>query len=109
MIRRPPRSTLFPYTTLFRSRRDVFVLSGAEDLVSVGGADPGAVRYRPRTEGLFALIEHHLDARNDYWRVSSKDGLVSLYGTPRPGDAPQDWLDPSVIRRPETADIFAWR
>src|SRR3712207_9053563 len=23
MIRRPPRSTLFPYTTLFRSRRDV--------------------------------------------------------------------------------------
>src|SRR3989454_4631225 len=24
MIRRPPRSTLFPYTTLFRSRRSVF-------------------------------------------------------------------------------------
>src|SRR3712207_8266108 len=23
MIRRPPRSTLFPYTTLFRSRREV--------------------------------------------------------------------------------------
>src|SRR5256885_11742075 len=25
MIRRPPRSTLFPYTTLFRSRADVFL------------------------------------------------------------------------------------
>src|SRR5687768_18331244 len=25
MIRRPPRSTLFPYTTLFRSRRAPFV------------------------------------------------------------------------------------
>src|SRR5256885_8498075 len=25
MIRRPPRSTLFPYTTLFRSFRDMFV------------------------------------------------------------------------------------
>src|SRR2546425_8564453 len=24
MIRRPPRSTLFPYTTLFRSRRPIF-------------------------------------------------------------------------------------
>src|SRR3712207_9517713 len=24
MIRRPPRSTLFPYTTLFRSKHDVF-------------------------------------------------------------------------------------
>src|SRR3712207_7493803 len=26
MIRRPPRSTLFPYTTLFRSRRNRFFL-----------------------------------------------------------------------------------
>src|SRR3712207_8931611 len=26
MIRRPPRSTLFPYTTLFRSKTDSFVL-----------------------------------------------------------------------------------
>src|SRR3712207_8674504 len=25
MIRRPPRSTLFPYTTLFRSRREIWV------------------------------------------------------------------------------------
>src|SRR2546425_7949039 len=25
MIRRPPRSTLFPYTTLFRSRERVFI------------------------------------------------------------------------------------
>src|SRR5258705_10206848 len=28
MIRRPPRSTLFPYTTLFRSGRDVANLAG---------------------------------------------------------------------------------
>src|SRR2546429_4607691 len=34
MIRRPPRSTLFPYTTLFRSRRRIgkrIVLERAED------------------------------------------------------------------------------
>src|SRR2546422_11775915 len=31
MIRRPPRSTLFPYTTLFRSRH-----TWPEDMVSVG-------------------------------------------------------------------------
>src|SRR3712207_7271409 len=30
MIRRPPRSTLFPYTTLFRSQKPVKVLSGGE-------------------------------------------------------------------------------
>src|SRR5262245_64269682 len=29
MIRRPPRSTLFPYTTLFRSRVDALVIFGA--------------------------------------------------------------------------------
>src|SRR3712207_8145111 len=28
MIRRPPRSTLFPYTTLFRSRVDRHLLAG---------------------------------------------------------------------------------
>src|SRR2546430_6675438 len=32
MIRRPPRSTLFPYTTLFRSRRDLAVLPSAVDM-----------------------------------------------------------------------------
>src|SRR3712207_7350578 len=38
MIRRPPRSTLFPYTTLFRSRhRQVFLaLVGALSLVPAG-------------------------------------------------------------------------
>src|SRR5258708_21636944 len=28
MIRRPPRSTLFPYTTLFRSRKRAFPIRG---------------------------------------------------------------------------------
>src|SRR3712207_8324508 len=38
MIRRPPRSTLFPYTTLFRSRGDVQqqVDLNADDLARVG-------------------------------------------------------------------------
>lgn len=40
-------------------RRDVFVLSGAEDLVPINGSYPGKVSYRPRTEGLFARINHH--------------------------------------------------
>src|SRR5256885_4111380 len=29
MIRRPPRSTLFPYTTLFRSENDLFTYAAA--------------------------------------------------------------------------------
>src|SRR3712207_9030993 len=37
MIRRPPRSTLFPYTTLFRSRDDVITTDqdGADILVAL--------------------------------------------------------------------------
>src|SRR3712207_7128883 len=38
MIRRPPRSTLFPYTTLFRSGRRRRRADGAD----VGPAGPGA-------------------------------------------------------------------
>src|SRR3712207_7594698 len=53
MIRRPPRSTLFPYTTLFRSRgrsaggeaEDAVVAVAAGAAVGVGRTEPqGAVR-----------------------------------------------------------------
>src|SRR2546430_7361393 len=40
MIRRPPRSTLFPYTTLFRSRGDV--RADGRDLGEVRARRPGA-------------------------------------------------------------------
>src|SRR2546430_10882894 len=35
MIRRPPRSTLFPYTTLFRSVAPVFLLTGVAATLGV--------------------------------------------------------------------------
>src|SRR2546422_7664272 len=43
MIRRPPRSTLFPYTTLFRSKQNVFddFIAAAEHLVHEGYTAPG--------------------------------------------------------------------
>src|SRR3712207_6900596 len=40
MIRRPPRSTLFPYTTLFRSHD---VLQDGENALLVPPDDPGAL------------------------------------------------------------------
>src|SRR3712207_7569858 len=44
MIRRPPRSTLFPYTTLFRSRRRIAGLRrGLGDSRQREGAHPHAV------------------------------------------------------------------
>ena len=41
--------------------KDVFILSGAEDLVPVEEPTPGVTRYQPRTEGLFARFDHHHD------------------------------------------------
>src|SRR3712207_7454324 len=50
MIRRPPRSTLFPYTTLFRSRgsHEVIRVRGVELRVR-GGVESGAVCVRHLT------------------------------------------------------------
>src|SRR5947208_15306928 len=39
MIRRPPRSTLFPYTTLFRSRSANPVLTSGQTLVAPPGPE----------------------------------------------------------------------
>src|SRR2546426_6195123 len=46
MIRRPPRSTLFPYTTLFRSRIDVD--SAARDGIAVAALNDLAFAYLKR-------------------------------------------------------------
>src|SRR6266446_5583238 len=87
---------------------DTFILSGAEDLVPVPGAPAGANRYRPRTEGLFARIERFRGGTDDCWKVCSKDGLISFYGTPG-----QAGNDPAVIADPadpaERTKVFAWK
>src|SRR3712207_7120277 len=51
MIRRPPRSTLFPYTTLFRSVR-----RGVDAGVAVGRDD--------RRHHRLALADHHVAERH---------------------------------------------
>src|SRR5687768_18474883 len=56
MIRRPPRSTLFPYTTLFRSRQEPTRLRGEAPIASVNTSKrcPKGKRmmdpYRSRSE-----------------------------------------------------------
>src|SRR2546422_5793801 len=49
MIRRPPRSTLFPYTTLFRSHQDpvdVGEVRGGAVALDVLGVHPDDVHFR---------------------------------------------------------------
>src|SRR2546430_11290259 len=68
MIRRPPRSTLFPYTTLFRSRRDRLEVFG-----QVGPPPPA----RPLPSAIVALALH--------WFVPAavENGLRRLAARPR--------------------------
>src|SRR2546427_2121395 len=56
MIRRPPRSTLFPYTTLFRSGRDdeLHLVQPSAALMGQLGGTPGIV---------LAHLEHQLLAQ----------------------------------------------
>src|SRR3712207_6953917 len=64
MIRRPPRSTLFPYTTLFRSRAVRFVGDAVGGEVVLRRADLQHVRT---LVGLLerALAAHHLALQRD--------------------------------------------
>src|SRR3712207_6986198 len=63
MIRRPPRSTLFPYTTLFRSRPDQEQAGqpgGEHDAVPPGGgeADVPAVAVHPPAGAQPGEVDH---------------------------------------------------
>jgi len=58
MIRRPPRSTLFPYTTLFRS------LSTIPGVIRVDGEDRDAtVRLEARTEDVLREVSRAIQER----------------------------------------------
>src|SRR3712207_7924893 len=82
MIRRPPRSTLFPYTTLFRSQRDP-----RREAVPVPGHDPGAL---PRVRRSDLLADDGVDQRR-------------LAGLHHAGDRDtQRLVEPSAVDRKST-------
>src|SRR3712207_8254663 len=65
MIRRPPRSTLFPYTTLFRSEEE---RSPVLDVVGSGGGSPLDADTRADMESRlghdFSDVRVHTDSRD---------------------------------------------
>src|SRR5688572_32065638 len=73
MIRRPPRSTLFPYTTLFRSRREAVV---ERDLAEDGV--PNDQVALPRLHDRFGVIPDG-DEREDRksTRLNSSHSQIS--------------------------------
>src|SRR5438105_9652274 len=72
MIRRPPRSTLFPYTTLFRSQTPREILNGPKDLVAfalatgrnlglLAAARPRVAQRAPRSEEHTSELQSRVD------------------------------------------------
>src|SRR5256886_17422513 len=95
MIRRPPRSTLFPYTTLFRSRHvgdpeppvtgetvlQQLAVARLEDVQWLGG--PGKQDNRQRKNGKFPRHGYILDTQTRRRTgVNSKKGPGSAFLTP---------------------------
>src|SRR2546422_7712057 len=75
MIRRPPRSTLFPYTTLFRSRAGASLgARGADPAGAAAARRPGRAQPGPRG----ALQDGHGAVRDrKSTRLNSSHGYIS--------------------------------
>src|SRR2546429_7346814 len=81
MIRRPPRSTLFPYTTLFRSHGDVYTLGECVPLEWSGsGVDLHSriILYHGSFASLARLGD--FDWREETWEDRKSTRLNSSHG-----------------------------
>src|SRR5688572_3931274 len=113
MIQRKTEKKLPEY--LDDRESDTFIYSGVEDLVPeiIKDADGNWAKhivkndtltithYRPRIEGSFARIEKIEEKGNVYWRVRTRDNIVSVFGK----------SDPARLSSPvkgEENKIFSW-
>src|SRR3712207_8647220 len=105
MIRRPPRSTLFPYTTLFRSAKQAAELAyfpvwgyttpvQAELAERVADLAPGDLNRVFFTSGGGEAVESAWKAAKQYFKLIGKPGkhkvisrAVAYHGTPQIGRA----------------------
>src|SRR2546430_15492863 len=82
MIRRPPRSTLFPYTTLFRSAGAVAKITGKEGLRFTGRARV----YNSEEQALTAILDGS---------IVKGDVVVIRFEGPRGGPGMREMLSPT--------------
>ena len=95
IIRRPPRSTLFPYTTLFRSGTDVW-LGNAQTLIEQGLATISTA-ICTRDDIMIYLIQKGLDSEQSFTIMESVrkgKGLKEEWKTEmRAHDVPEWYID----------------
>src|SRR3712207_7915087 len=76
MIRRPPRSTLFPYTTLFRSRNQQWL--GVADIMRAEAYEEANAildRYAARANGVAGITPERADRKST--RLNSSHANIS--------------------------------
>src|SRR3712207_951221 len=105
MIRRPPRSTLFPYTTLFRSQGLSLRVSAEVSVHSPYTADPESSRLaarRTRAEGWRLAIHLSQSPEEVEFVREGTGGLTDIFGS-------NDWgrvgLPP--VRYAESIELLA--
>src|SRR2546425_7637942 len=76
MIRRPPRSTLFPYTTLFRSEGGKPMAQTVRALVDVGIPVMGHLGLTPQS--VHALGGHRVQGRDEKTAERLKEDAKAL-------------------------------
>src|SRR2546430_16404233 len=95
MIRRPPRSTLFPYTTLFRSDPAKTYAELKASIIEIAGNDAKQAfdQLEQGAEGMGLPVKNVLEAMGDQWVIynSSSQGGFALTG----------WTLVSNIRNPQ--------
>src|SRR2546430_11343409 len=77
MIRRPPRSTLFPYTTLFRSGVNAFELFAVPTWIEAGVGKTQAKFFAEAAEGFFWICDDILEADRKSTRLNSSHSQIS--------------------------------
>src|SRR3989449_8355937 len=77
MIRRPPRSTLFPYTTLFRSIRRRATRHLEKDRVVIFAAGTGNPYFSTDTAAALRAMEIKAQVDRKSTRLNSSHGYIS--------------------------------
>src|SRR2546427_12082646 len=95
MIRRPPRSTLFPYTTLFRSSRKL-ILKGVDGVVFV--ADSQAARMEANLESLRNL---DLNLKEQGYDLRAVPYVLQLNKRDLPSALPIEEMKRQLVRKGE--------
>src|SRR5579883_2617419 len=117
MIRRPPRSTLFPYTTLFRSKQivegDTFDFAVEEPVEDHAGGDRKSTRLNSshvkNSYAVFCLKKKKKEkvCQTAYSGRQTKRTAKSRYFDSRPS-APLIFFFFLMIRRPPRSTLFPY-